>query len=65
MPALTTTQTITQKRDGRAFDKVSDAVDEGQYTSLAGQPSWSQVHKSDHVNSECSETEAVGRCLRI
>jgi len=28
MPALTTTQVTTQKRDGRAFDEVSDAVDE-------------------------------------
>lgn len=28
MPALTTTHVITQKRDGRAFDEVSDAVDE-------------------------------------
>jgi hypothetical protein len=29
MPALTTTHVIAQKRDGRAFDEVSDAVDEG------------------------------------
>lgn len=35
MPALTTTaatQVTTQKRDGRAFDEVSDAVDEGRCT---------------------------------
>lgn len=31
MPALTSTQAVTQKRDGRAFDDVSDAVDEGWY----------------------------------
>lgn len=30
MPALTTTHANAQKRDGRAFDEVSDAVDEGQ-----------------------------------
>ena len=37
MPALTsTTQAVTQKRDGRTFDEVSDAVDEGWYACLAG-----------------------------
>ena len=37
MPALTTTHatTPTQKRDGRAFDEVSDAVDEGRCTLSA------------------------------
>lgn len=32
MPALTTTHATTQKRDGRAFDEVSDAVDDGRCT---------------------------------
>ncbi|KAN0125689.1 hypothetical protein V8E52_000896 [Russula decolorans] len=32
MPALTTTHVIAQKRDGRAFDEVSDAVDEENQT---------------------------------
>jgi hypothetical protein len=36
MPALTSTQIVSQKRDGRAFDEASDAVDEGLYASLAG-----------------------------
>jgi inositol oxygenase len=35
MPALTTTHAATQKRDGRVFDEVSDAVDEGQCTFSA------------------------------
>ena len=34
MPALTTTH-VAQKRDGRAFDEVSDAVDDGRYTFSA------------------------------
>ncbi len=29
MPALTNTPTVSQKRDGCAFDQVSDAVDDG------------------------------------
>jgi hypothetical protein len=58
MPALTTAQTI---RDGRAFDEVSDAVDEG----LFARRSRPQVHKSDRLFSECSEIEGVGRRLRI
>jgi hypothetical protein len=36
MPALTSTQIVSPKRDGRAFDEASDAVDEGLYASLAG-----------------------------
>ena len=35
MPALTTTHVVAQKRDGRAFDEVSDAVDEGRCTFSA------------------------------
>ena len=35
MPALTTTHATTQKRDGRTFDEVSDAVDEGWCTYSA------------------------------
>jgi hypothetical protein len=61
MPALTTTHVAAQRRDGRAFDEVSDAVDEGRCTF------W-QLDILDHartltlppVYSECAEAEAVG-----
>ncbi len=62
MPALTTTHATTQKRDGRVFDEVSDAVDEGPYT-------FSAARHLDHglrsltlsaFNSERTEAEAVG-----
>ena len=36
MPALTnmnTTQAVTKKRDGREFDEISDAVDEGWFSA--------------------------------
>jgi inositol oxygenase len=51
MPALTTTtaatQVTTQKRDGRAFDEVSDAVDEGRCTfSTARHP---RSRKADYT----------------
>ena len=69
MPALTNTnatQVISKKRDGREFDEVSDAVDEGwcitQTLSTTG------LQKSDtenSPNSERSNAEALGRRVRI
>jgi hypothetical protein len=38
MPGLlktNSTQAIANKRDGREFDEISDAVDEGQYSTPA------------------------------
>ncbi len=61
MPALTNTnatQVTTKKRDGREFDEVSDAVDEGLCTPtlLTAGP-----QTSDIANSERPNAEALGR----
>ena len=65
MPALTTTNTtqaITKKRDGREFDEISDAVDEGWCSnptlSIAG-PQTSDTMPLP--NSERPNAEALGR----
>ena len=65
MPALTNsnaTQVITKKRDGREFDEISDAVDEGWCstpTFLTSGPQMSDTAPSP--NSERTNAEALGR----
>jgi hypothetical protein len=59
MPALTTTHG-TQKRDGRAFDEVSDAVDEGRCSFSAARHLRSRSLTFVRVYSERAEVEALG-----
>jgi hypothetical protein len=60
MPALTTTHVITQKRDGRAFDEVSDAVDEGRCTFFGILDRCSKSLTFARVYSERAKVEDVG-----
>jgi hypothetical protein len=69
MPGLTktnATQAITNKRDGREFDEISDAVDEGWCstpTLLSAGPQTSDT--SPLFNSERPNGEALGRRVRF
>ena len=65
MPALTTTNTtqaFAKKRDGREFDEISDAVDEGWCSTpmlLTAGPQTSNIILLP--NSERPNAEALGR----
>ena len=65
MPALTNNN-ATMKRDGREFDEISDAVDEGWCRTPTLVTAGPQI--SDTVplpNSERTDAEALGRRVRV
>jgi hypothetical protein len=65
MPALTNTkatQVISKKRDGREFDEVSDAVDEGRCITQTLSTTGRQTSDTEILpNSERPNAEALGR----
>ena len=70
MPGLTKTNAtqaiITDKRDGREFDEISDAVDEGWCSTsmlLTARPQTSDT--SSLSNGERPNGEALGRRVRF
>ncbi|KAI0247987.1 inositol oxygenase [Lactifluus subvellereus] len=62
MPALTATQTITQKRDGRAFDEVSDAVDEVNVQKLK---LWDDASEFDTEKDKACFRQYEDACDRV
>jgi hypothetical protein len=69
MPGLTntnTTQAIANKRDGREFDEISDAVDEGWCSTATSLTAGLQISDTAPLpNSERPNAEALGRCVRV
>ena len=63
MSALTTTHVIAQKRDGRAFDEVSDAVDEGRSAVLAAQHPSSRRRSLPVLRIVAAQAEPFSRSL--
>ena len=66
MPALTTTnatQAIAKnlKRDGREFDEISDAVDEGWCSTFRSEAGPQMSDTVPLPNSERPNAEALGR----
>ena len=67
MPGLTNTNATTNKRDGREFDEISDAVDEGWCSTATPLRAGLQMisNTAPLPNSERPNAEALGRRVRV